>query len=399
MLRERNTGTCRGIIGVKAGACRNVPAGRLKEDFTPMTDQLIALGELLAALAVAWGLHALVYRTATRLTANRDLFWRSLVARTQQPTLLAFLIIALSLTASLAPLTDREIAILRRALLIAFVVCAAWLARTALHIWVTLHLRRFELDTEDNLLARKHITQSRMLQRIADTLIIVLGIAAVLMTFPGVRQYGVSLLAAGGAAGIVVGLALQPLLKNLIAGFQLAITQPIRIDDAVIVEGEWGNVEEITSTYVVIRIWDRRRLVVPLNYFMEKPFQNWTRQEAALIGAVFIYLDYSVPIDAIRTKLDEILRQSKHWNGDVGVVQVTDFRETVMEVRILASASNAGRAFDLRCEIREKLAKFLQENYPQSLPRMRGEVAMSDGPDRQRHRAERKPAAKGASIQ
>jgi small-conductance mechanosensitive channel len=364
-----------------------------------MTDQLIAFGELLAALLVAWVVHVLLYRVAQRLTADRDLFWRSLVIRTRKPTLLAFLIVSVWLAASLAPLSDREIFILRRLLLVGFVVCAAWLTRTALHIWMTLHLRRFKLDTEDNLLARKHITQSRILQRIADTLILILGFAAVLMTFPGVRQFGVSLLASAGAAGIVVGLALQPLLKNLIAGFQLAITQPIRIDDAVIVEGEWGNVEEITSTYVVIRIWDRRRLVVPLNYFIENPFQNWTRQEATLIGAVFIYLDYSVPIEAIRAKLDEMLRQSRHWNGDVGVVQVTDFRETVMEVRILASASNAGRAFDLRCEIREKLAKFLQENYPQSLPRMRGEVALPDGPDRRRDRPERKPAAKGASIQ
>lgn len=364
-----------------------------------MTDDLIALGVLLAALAVAWGAHALLYRIALRLLADRDLFWRSLVTRTRRPTLLAFFIIALSLGASLIPLSDREVAILRHVLLVGFVICAAWLGRTALNIWMTLHLRRFKLDTEDNLLARKHVTQSRILQRIADTLIIVIGIAAVLMTFAGVRQYGVSLLASAGAAGIVVGLALQPLLRNLIAGFQLAITQPIRIDDAVIVEGEWGNVEEITSTYVVIRIWDRRRLIVPLNYFMEQPFQNWTRQEAALTGSVFVYLDYSVPIDAIRGQVDKILRASKNWDGQVMAVQVTDFRESVMEVRILASAANAGRAFEVRCEIREKLAKFLQENYPHALPRMRGEVVLPDGPDRQRHRPERKPAAKGASIQ
>lgn len=364
-----------------------------------MTDQLTALGALLAALATAWGVHAVLYSAALRVTAGRDLFWRSLVTRTRRPTVLASLIVALALASSVAPLTDDEVFILRRVLLVAFIICAAWLARTALNIWMILHLRRFKLDAEDNLLARKHVTQARILRRIADTLIVIVGVATVLMTFSSVRQYGVSLLASAGAAGIVVGLALQPLLKNLLAGFQLAITQPIRIDDAVIVEGEWGNVEEITSTYVVIRIWDRRRLIVPLNHFMEHPFQNWTREEAALIGTVFIYLDYSVPLDALREKVDEIVRQSQNWDGDVASVQVTDFRETVMEVRILASAANAGRAFELRCEIREKLAKFLQEDYPHALPRMRGEVALPERPRRQRQGPEQRPAAKGASIQ
>lgn len=364
-----------------------------------MTNQLIALGVLLAALAFAWAIHTLLYRAALRLTASWDLFWRSLLTRTRRPTLLAFAIAALSFAAGFAPLTGGETAILRQALVVASVVCAVWLARTALHIWMTLHLRRFKLDAEDNLMARKHVTQSRILQRIADTLILVVGVAAVLMTFASVRQYGVSLLASAGAAGLVLGLALQPLLRNLIAGFQLAITQPIRIDDAVIVEGEYGNVEEITSTYVVLRLWDRRRLVVPLNYFMEQPFQNWTRQDSALIGTVMLYLDYSVPVDAIRAEVDAILRGSQHWDGQTSAVQVTDFRETAMEVRIIASASNSGRAFNLRCELRERLAKFLQENYAGSLPRMRGEVVLADGPDRRRHRSEQEPDRKGASIQ
>jgi len=363
-----------------------------------MADHLIALGELLAALAAAWIVHTLLYRAAQRLTADRDLFWRSLVGRTRRPTLLAFFIVAVFLVSSFAPLTDREIAILRQLLVVAFIVCATWLASTALHIWMTLHLRRFKLDTEDNLLARKHVTQSRILKRIADTLILILGFAAILMTFPSVRQYGVSLLASAGAAGIVVGFALQPLLRNLVAGVQLAITQPIRIDDALIVEGEFGNVEEITSTYVVIRLWDRRRLIVPLNYFMEKPFQNWTRQDSALIGTVLIYLDYSVPVDAIRKKVEEVLHASKNWNREVMAVQVTDFRESAMEVRILASASSSGRAFDLRCELREELARFLQENYPETLPRFRGNLVLSD-PKEGRESREGKPAAKGASIQ
>jgi small-conductance mechanosensitive channel len=223
-------------------------------------------------------------------------------------------------------------------------------------------------------MARKHITQTRILRRIAKILISLIAISAALMSFESVRQYGVSLLASAGAAGIVVGLALQPLLKNIFAGIQLAITQPIRIDDALLVEGEWGKVEEITSTFVVIRIWDLRRLVVPLNYFLENPFQNWTKEGSRLIGSVMLYLDYSVPIDALRNRAKEIVSASPLWDKDVFVVQVTDAKETTVEVRILATASDSGRAFDLRCEIREKLLLFLRQEYPQALPRFRAEL-------------------------
>ena len=201
------------------------------------------------------------------------------------------------------------------------------------------------------------------------------------MTFPAARQYGVSLLASAGVAGIVLGLALQPVLKNLFAGIQLAITQPIRIDDALLVEGEWGKVEEITSTYVVVRLWDWRRLILPLGYFIEKPFQNWTREGAALIGTVMIYLDYSVPVEEIRRKVEEIARGSRLWDGQVVNIAVTDFRENVMEVRILVSAADAGRAFDLRCEVREKLIDFIQRNYPSGLPRVRAEGVAGSGAD------------------
>lgn len=253
------------------------------------------------------------------------------------------------------------------------------MARTALHIWTTVYLRRFKLDAEDNLLARKHVTQSRIMERVAATGIIALTLSAALMTFPAVRQYGVSLLASAGVAGIVLGLALQPVLKNLFAGIQLAITQPIRIDDALLVEGEWGKVEEITSTYVVVRLWDWRRLILPLGYFIETPFQNWTREGAALIGTVMIYLDYSVPVDEIRRKVEEIARASKLWDGQVVNIAVTDFRENVMEVRILVSAADAGKAFDLRCEVREKLIDFIQHTYPSGLPKVRAEGASGAG--------------------
>lgn len=239
-------------------------------------------------------------------------------------------------------------------------------------------MRRYRVDVADNLVARKHLTQVRILRRALATFIIVVTVALALMTISGVRQWGVSLLAAGGAASILLGLALQPLLSNLFAGIQIAVTQPIRIDDAVIVEGEWGNVEEITATYVVVRVWDERRLVVPLTYFLQKPFQNWTRESASLLGTAMVYVDYATPVEPVRRRLEEIARGSPHWDGRVCVLQVTDLRERTMELRCLVSAANAGAAFDLRCEVREKLIGWLQAELPQALPRQRQVLHPSD---------------------
>ncbi|MDR6951800.1 small-conductance mechanosensitive channel [Ancylobacter sp. 3268] len=338
-------------------------------------DWLVSLLFFAIAIVVGIILHRIAFRVITRLVRDMDLFWRSLVSRTEGPTRLAAIVIMLGIAAPVAPLSLQGTFWVRHILLLCSIALVAWLAHTALHIWVTVYLRRFKLDAEDNLLARKHVTQTRILRRVAAAIIFTVALSAALMTFESVQQYGVSLLASAGAAGLVVGLALQPVLKNLIAGIQLAVTQPIRIDDALLVEGEWGNVEEITSTYVVIRIWDWRRLILPLSYFIEQPFQNWTREGSALIGTVMIYLDYGVPVDAVRAKVEEIVRASPLWDRKVVNVQVTDFRESVMEVRILVSASNSGRTFDIRCEVREKLIAFLQQAYPAALPRLRAEIA------------------------
>lgn len=325
------------------------------------------------AVLIAIFVHRLAFGAVTRLVSGWDLFWRSLVSRTHGPTRFAVIIIALGAAAGAAPLSSGEAALLRHVLLICFVSLLGWIASTALHIWTTVYLRRFKLDAEDNLLARKHVTQARILRRVVEIMILVVTVSAVLMTFDGVRQYGVSLLASAGVAGIVLGLALQPVLKNVFAGIQLAVTQPIRIDDALIAEGEWGNVEEITSTYVVLRLWDWRRLILPLSYFIEKPFQNWTRDDSALIGTVMIHLDYRAPIEMIRRKVDAIANASPLWDRRVMAVQVTDFRQSTMEVRILVSARSAPRAFDLRCEVREKLIDFLQREHPEALPKIRAE--------------------------
>lgn len=349
---------------------------------------------LVGALVIGVIIHRALYIILKRLAARRDLFWRSLVSRTERPARFAIVVAALAIGATIAPLTIRLTAIINHVLLICFILLVAWMIRTAMHIWTTVYLRRFKLDSEDNLLARKHVTQSHILLRIGDTLIVVIALAAALMTFNAVRQYGVSLLASAGAAGIVVGLALQPVLKNLFAGIQLAVTQPIRIDDGLLVEGEFGNVEEITSTYVVIKLWDWRRMILPLSYFIEKPFQNWTRDDAALIGSILIYLDYSVPIAALRAEAERIAKSSPLWDTKVINVSVNDFREATMEVRILVSASSGGRVSDLKSEMREQLIGFIQREYPSALPRFRAEMgggaaagALSSGKEPERHLA------------
>ena len=330
----------------------------------------VSLVLILAAVLVALAVHFVVVRVVRRWLA-KDAFWFALAVRTRRPTRMAFIVATLSLAAAVAPLTAGQATTAKHVLLILFIVLVGWIVMTALDIGAALYLRQFKVDVEDNLLARKHLTQFKILRRACAVVVGLVTIGLALMTIPGVRQWGVSLLAAGGAASLIVGLALQPLLTNLIAGIQIAITQPIRIDDAVIVEKEWGNVEEINATYVVVRLWDWRRLVLPLSYFIQTPFQNWTRESASLIGTAMVYVDHAAPIATMRAKLEEIARASTLWDGKVVSLQVTDVTAQVLEVRCLASARNAPATFDLRCEIREKMMAFLRDELPEALARQR----------------------------
>lgn len=231
--------------------------------------------------------------------------------------------------------------------------------------------RKQRIDVEDNLRARKLRTQFGILRRAAIIIIALLTFGGMLMTFPSMREYGLSLLASAGAAGIVVGLAARPVLSNLLAGLQIALTQPIRIDDAVIVEGQFGRVEEITTTYVVVRTWDWRRLVMPLASFIEKPFENWTLEDSSLIGSVFWHVDYSAPIEAMRRKLTEFLEASAYWDRRVANLQVVEAEGHMLKIRALMSAKNASAAWDLRCQIREQMITWLQQAHPEALPRFR----------------------------
>jgi small-conductance mechanosensitive channel len=328
---------------------------------------------LVSAVAVAWLLYAAILVVLRRILRGRRPYLLSLLNATKNPARFGLLLFALVITLPTTPLGPETRTVLAQCLLLATIFLLGWIATAALQIAATIYLRKFRLDVDDNMLARKHITQIRVLVRVLDTMIILITLGFALMTFDAVRQYGVSLFASAGVAGIVAGLAARPVLSNLFAGVQLAVTQPIRIEDAVTVENEYGWVEEITSTYVVIRLWDLRRLIVPLTYFIEKPFYNWTRHAAHYIGSVLLYLDYGAPVDRIRQKATELVAQSQLASGKVTSVQVTNTRPDSIEVRFLISADTAANASNLCAELREALIAYLQREHPEALPRQRSE--------------------------
>jgi small-conductance mechanosensitive channel len=254
---------------------------------------------------------------------------------------------------------------------IGMVLVVAGLLTRTVSVLVDAMLLRFDLNADDNLEARKASTRFHLIGRVLYVLIAIFAVAGILMMFQEVRHIGTSLLASAGIAGIVVGFAAQKTLANLFAGFQLAFSQPVRQDDVVVVEGEWGRIEEITLTYVVVRIWDDRRLVLPLSYFIEKPFQNWTRTAAAITGSVFVWVDYSFPVDEARQVLRGIIEASDHWDRRFWNLQVTDTSEKCMQLRVLATSADSSKNFNLRCEIREKLLTHIQHHFPSALPVLR----------------------------
>ena len=339
---------------------------------------LVVLFVLLLALVTAWMVHAAVHLIACRFFSHRENA-HTILKRTKGLTRFALIILTVSALLPLAPLSGDARDGTHRVLLAAFIVLVGWLAIVSLNIALERYARNFRIDAPDNLTARKAATQVHLLRRALDILLILLTAAFALMSFDSVRQFGVSLFASAGVAGIAAGLAARPVLGNLIAGMQIAITQPIRLGDVLVIQGNWGVVEEITSTYVVLKIWDWRRLIIPLSYFFDNPFENWTRKSADLIGSVMLYVDYTVPVDAVRAKLKDILRATPRWDGQVMNLQVTDANEQTVELRALVSAKDSGTAFDLRCEVREKLIEFLRGEYPGALPRRRTEAFLEKG--------------------
>lgn len=333
-------------------------------------------GLVLAAVAAAAaiGLYALSERVALRLLKKRREFWEPFILRVRGVVRAAFVLIAinLALQSPLFPEGMKEPS--SQVFWVALVVLIGWTCLVAVDVGAALHIKRYRIDVDDNLLARKHLTQIKILKRTVNVLIYIVTIGTAMMAFESVRQFGVSLFASAGVAGIAIGLAARPVLSNIIAGLQIAITQPIRIDDVVVVENEFGNVEDIGGAFVVIRLWDLRRLVVPLSYFIEKPFQNYTRSEAALLAPVTFELDPRVPVDRFRAQADAIIRAAPLWDGKVFNVQVTELKNNMVELRVLVSAKNSSAAWDLRCYVREHMLAWLQAELPWCLPHQRSEV-------------------------
>ena len=280
----------------------------------------------------------------------------------------------LGLSIQLLAVSEEVIEFLRHITLVGSLISGGWVLIRSVRVVEDVVNARLDIGATDNLRARAIATQMRGFRNITTFLLILLTLGTTLMTFEAVQEVGGTLLASAGVAGLVVGFAAQRTIATVLAGIQIALTQPIRVDDVVIVEGEWGRIEELTLTYVVVRIWDLRRLIVPINYFIEKPFQNWTRISTDLLGTVELYLDYSVPVEAIRKELERILHQSPEWDQKTWNVQVTATTERSMTVRALFSTRNASDQWTLRCTVREGLIRFVQKNYPDALPRVRAEL-------------------------
>lgn len=335
--------------------------------------------------AVCWLFFRLTRIVESRLVARAgvsvnkwDDVFIPLLARTAR-VLVPVVAVILALPVLGLPLAYEEIISKASSLLV--VAAVAWILIQSVKAFEQFVLSKYDVTVADNLQARKIHTQVRVISKALYVTIGIFAVASALMLFEEVRRLGTSILASAGIVGIIVGFAAQRTIANLFAGFQLAMTQPIRLDDVVIIEGEWGRVEEVTLTFVVVRIWDERRLVVPLNYFIEKPFQNWTRVSAELLGSVFVWADYSLPVERLRSDVKDIVSSCPDWDGRFWNVQVTDANERAMQIRVLATAADSGKAWNLRCEIRERLIALIQRNHKDSLPKLRADVSNGSHPE------------------
>ncbi|OIN60509.1 mechanosensitive ion channel protein MscS [Arsenicibacter rosenii] len=260
-----------------------------------------------------------------------------------------------------------------------FIGASIWMILRLLKVGELLVIRHYDPAQDINISQRKFVTQLHFVRRLVSLVVVIVGISLILISFQGSRKLGLSVLTSAGIASVLIGFAAQKTLANLLAGIQIALTQQIRISDAVVVENEWGRIEEINLTNVVVRVWDRRRLILPITYFVENPFQNWTRNDSSIIGTVMLYLDYDVPVDKLREKARAIVEADPLWDQQVFAVQVTDTMPTCIQIRVLVSARDSPSAFDLRCNVREALIALLRDNWPQSLPQTRVQLTGQEG--------------------
>lgn len=327
---------------------------------------------LLGAIAVLSGfifksIATLILSLYSKKKTRYSLFFL-ILNRLNKPFTWFLPLITLNLVIPLMELGKKQAVIINKITDILLIISFSMVLVAVVKIFEDFLYHLYNLNKTDNLRERKIRTQIQFLRKLTISLIIVVAVGAVFLSFSSLRHIGTGLLTGVGISGIIVGLAAQRSLGNLLAGLQLAFTQPIRLDDVLVAEGEYGRVEEITMTYVVLNIWDHRRLILPINYFIEKPFQNWTRTTAEIIGTVFLYLDYTAPFDEIRKEFNSLLETSDLWDKRTSGMQITNATENTVEIRLLVSAENSGKAFDLRCYIRENMIAFIQKNYPEALP-------------------------------
>lgn len=330
------------------------------------------------AVGVAAVVSLLVY-VLVRSLATRDELWALVRRRAVLPFTLVLVLLAVLVARPETGATASTAALVRQVVALLLIAAGAWLLAQLAFVAEDAALRHYDVDVPNNERVRRVRTQVMVIRRFVVSLTVVAAFAAMLMTFESVRAVGASLLASAGVVGIVAGLAAQTTLANVFAGLQLAFSDQLRIDDIVVVEQEWGRVELLTLTYVVVRCWDERRLVLPTTYFTEKPVENWTRTDSRVVGAVLLHVDYALPVEPVRAELSRLVERSPLWDGRECKLQVVDVTDTTMVLRALVSAADATNAFDLRCEVREKLLEFVSSRYPDALPRVRTDAVQDGG--------------------
>ncbi len=337
---------------------------------------------LFGSVLIGLFLHYVLFQVGSKLSGQTETVVDDSINRHSKAPmriLIPLFLVYLSVGYVKAGLSEYWANFVDKSLMVVFIIGIAWLLIRLTNVLQDITADQYSVDVTDNLRARKVHTQIHLIRKILVFVIIIISLGAILMNFDQFRELGTGLLASAGVAGLVIGFAAQKTLANLLAGIQIAVTQPIRLDDVVIVEGEWGRIEEITLTYVVVRIWDLRRLILPISYFLEKPFQNWTRVSADLLGTVYLKVDYSVPVEDIRQALGIILENSELFDGKVWRLHTTEAGDKTVELRALMSAPDSSTAWELRCEVREKLIQYVQENYPDSLPKFRADIQHPKG--------------------
>ncbi|NUT35301.1 MAG: mechanosensitive ion channel [Hamadaea sp.] len=343
--------------------------GRVRDEGSHVRAVLEIVGTAVIALALVEVVHRIMLRLG-----RRSLVAAEIAEHAHRPFQVFSVLLATRIAVQLSPTFDLRDDVLHM-MGIALIVVGAWLVAAALLAVEDVAEARYRIDVPDNRQARRIRTQVVMLRRVTIAAVVVIALGLALMTFPAVRAVGASLLASAGVIGIVAALAAQSVLGNVIAGLQLAFSDAIRLDDVIVVEGEWARVEEITLSHVVLQIWDDRRLILPTSYFTTKPYQNWTRTRSEVLGTVDLDVDWQASVPRLRDELRTVVEASELWDGRVCVLQVTDAVGGYVRLRALVSAPDAPSLWDLRCLVREHLVAHLRDQEPGGLPRTRLEVA------------------------